>query len=193
VVAGGVADTENGRLYQFSEFICVIDVEVGDPSPFGMLRYAENYRVAAEQVIGDCDPLESSLLMPAYNLLAQSIELSLKAYLLSRGMENKRLRGPLLGHNLSGLVAESESLGFGDLVLLDDLDRELIASLSKYYETHEFRYIRTGPKELPYWSLISPLANRLTDELCLYCLALLVGEEAARRRIETFGKFDRGI
>jgi hypothetical protein len=167
----------------------VISDEIGEPSPYGMLRYAEDYRIAAERVIGDCNPLESGLLMPAYNLIAQSIELSLKAYLLSRGLKNSRLRGPLLGHNLSGLITEAESLGLNDLVSLDDLDRQLVSGLSRHYETHEFRYIRVGVKELPFWSLISPLAKRFTHELHDYCLALLIGEEGARKRIETCGKF----
>jgi hypothetical protein len=163
--------------------------EISDPSPYGMLRYAEDYRIAADRVIGDCNPLESRLLMPSYNLIAQSIELSLKAYLLSKGLTSSRLRGPLLGHNLSGLIAEAGSLGLNDLVSLDDFDRQLVSSLSRHYETHEFRYIRTGVKELPFWSLISPLAKRFTHELHDYCLALLIGEESARKRIETCGKF----
>ena len=69
----------------------MINDETDEPSPFGMLRYAENYRVSAEKVIADCNPLESKLLMPAYNLIAQSIELSLKAYLLSKGLKNSQL------------------------------------------------------------------------------------------------------
>ncbi len=64
----------------------MIDDKPEEPTPFGTLRYAEDYRVAAEKVIGDCNPLESGLLMPAYNLIGQSIELSLKAYLLSAGL-----------------------------------------------------------------------------------------------------------
>lgn len=43
----------------------MIDDEWEEPSSFGMLRYAEDYRVAAENVIGDCNPLESKLLMQA--------------------------------------------------------------------------------------------------------------------------------
>ena len=167
----------------------MIDDEINEPSSFGTLRYAEYYRIAAERVIGDCNPLESRLLMPAYHLIAQSIELSLKAYLLSKGLKNSRLRGPLLGHNLSNLIAEAENLGLNTLVSLDDLDRQLVSSLSRHYETHELRYIKIGVKELPFWSLISSLAKRFTHELHDYCLALLIGEEGARKRIEICGKF----
>ncbi|EIL97237.1 hypothetical protein RHOFW104T7_07405 [Rhodanobacter thiooxydans] len=127
--------------------------------------------------------------MPSYNLIAQSIELSLKAYLLSKGLTSRRLREQLLRHNLDGLMAKAEGLGLNDLVSLDDLDRQLVSGLSRYYEAHEFRYIKTGAKELPFWSLISPLAKRFTHELHDYCLVLLIGEADAHKRIETCGKF----
>lgn len=76
----------------------MIDDESEEPSPFDMLRYAEDYRVAAEKVIGDCNPLESKWLMPAYYLVAQSMELSLKPYLLSSGLRSKQPREFRLGH-----------------------------------------------------------------------------------------------
>ena len=161
----------------------------GEPSPFGTLRYAEDYRIAAERVIGDCSPLESRLLMPAYNLIAQSIELSLKAYLLSMGHGNRQLRGPEFGHKLNQLIAEAERLGLNNLVLLDDVDRQVVAELSAHYEMHEFRYIKIGLKRLPFWSLIAPLAKRFTHELHDYCLAFLLGEEGVRKRVETRGRF----
>ena len=91
----------------------MIDDKSDGPSPFGMLRYAEDYRVASEKVIGDCNPLESELLMPAYNLIAQSIELSLKAYLLSAGLDSRQLRDFPFGHRIKALLAKAEDLGLG--------------------------------------------------------------------------------
>lgn len=74
-----------------------------EPSAFGTLRYAEDYRVAAQRVIGLEKPIHSDLLMPAYHLLAQSIELSLKAYLRTAGVSGDELRAHDVRHNLSRL------------------------------------------------------------------------------------------
>ena len=65
------------------------DSDSGKPTPFGTLRYAEDYRIAGEHVIGDCKPFESRFLMPAYNCLGISIELSFKAFLLSKGINSR--------------------------------------------------------------------------------------------------------
>lgn len=167
----------------------MIDDKSEEPTPFGMLRYAEDYRIAAEKVIGDCNPLESGLLMPAYNLIGQSIELSLKAYLLSAGLESKQLRVFPFGHRINALLAKAEELGLVAFVPLDGADRHIVASLSARFETHEFRYIKVGTKTLPYWSLIAALAGRFTQELHDHCLILRIGEEAARQRIAACGCF----
>ena len=163
--------------------------KVSEPTPFGTLRFAENYRVAADRVIGDSNSLKRELLMPAYNLIAQSIELSLKAYLLATGISAKELSGNVYGHKLGALLDKSECVGLGVLVPIDELERQIISTLGVSYATHQFRYIRVGYKTLPFWSETARTAKKLTYGLHDFCLALRLGESEARQRIETSGKF----
>lgn len=57
----------------------------GRTSPFGMLRFAYDYRVAAEVV--RASPLLAPASMPSYSLMGQVIELALKSFLRARGVE----------------------------------------------------------------------------------------------------------
>jgi hypothetical protein len=51
--------------------------------------------------------------MPYYFLLGQSIELSLKAFLLGRGVPLKELRSRKYGHNLETLLDEARRRKLG--------------------------------------------------------------------------------
>lgn len=158
------------------------------PPFFGYIRYAENYRLAAERVIGDGNPMESPLLMPAHNLLALSIELSFKAFLLSVGLSERTLRNDFQ-HKLIKLHQESSAQGLRAIVALDDTQAAAIATLDAVYRTHEFRYIRYGYKTLPMWTFAAGAAYSLTHGLHDHLLILRLGEEAAKKRIALRGKF----
>lgn len=162
-----------------------------EPSAFGTLRYAEDYRIAASRVIGNEKPTESALQMPAYHLLAQSIELALKAYLRTVGMSAKDLQGHSIRHNLTRLHDEAVSRGLNEIVALDDFDRHVIAALSGAHQAHEFRYIKLGYKSLPFFGEGEAVASKLTKGLHFHCLSLKdgIGPEKARTIIATRGLF----
>lgn len=166
-----------------------MSVDESEPSSFGTLLYAEKYRIAGERVIGNAKPSLSPFVMPAYNCLGISIELSFKAFLLSKGMTDKVLRYKPFGHRLDALMRKATELGLGDFVALDEDERLFVEILNVPYEKHDFRYITLGAMELPYWSLASGVAYRLTDGLHDHCLAHLVGEEAAAKRVSIRGRF----
>lgn len=162
-----------------------------EPSAFGTLRYAEDYRLAAKRVIGTDKPIESSLLMPVYHLLAQSIELSLKAYLRAAGVSSSELKSHNVRHNLAVLRNKAIDLGLGDVIALNDLDNHVIDTLSTAYRAHEFRYITLGYKSLPFPTEAEDLARKLTRGLHFHCLAVKngVGPERAKRIIRVHGMF----
>lgn len=158
------------------------------PPYFGYLTYAENYRLAAERVIGDGKPMESPLLIPAHNLLALSIELSLKAFLLSVGLSERKLRNDF-GHKLIELHQEANTRDLRAIVALDDTQSAAIETLDAVYRTHEFRYIKYSYKTLPMWTFAAGAAHSLTHGLHDHLLVLRVGEAAARKRIALRGRF----
>lgn len=162
-----------------------------EPSAFGTLRYAENYRIAASKVIGNENPTESALQMPAYHLLAQSIELALKAYLRTAGMSAKDLQAHSIRHNLSKLQDEAIARGLNEIVVLNDFDRHVIGTLSGAHQAHEFRYIKLGYKSLPFFGEGEAVASKLTKGLHFHCLSLKdgIGPEKAREIIDRRGLF----
>jgi hypothetical protein len=160
-----------------------------DPTPFGMLDYAENYRRAAEKLAGDDNAIEHEMMMPAHHLMAHSIELSLKAFLLASEVPYSELMRWELGHHLDKLLARADALGLEQAVPIDEIDRSVLATLAAMHSKHEFRYIQTGSKTLPYWTFIEQLATKLTQNLHDRCLALVLGEEGARRRVHLRGRF----
>lgn len=160
------------------------DGATGLSTPFGMLRYAEEYRRAAALVHGD-----ETLRMPAYNLIGISIELSLKAYLLARGVPLDSLRFRPYGHDLEFLWSEAARLRIDRVSKVPFVADDVIKALNRHYQTHEFRYIKTGLKTVPHWEFIHSVAKALTHGLHDFCLRRRLGKERALQRISLRGKF----
>src|SRR3990170_611670 len=70
--------------------------------PVGFWIYARDFRRAADVL-----PNKSAFSPVAYYLHCHSIELSLKAFLLRRGISLRVLRNRPLGHDLIALLSES--------------------------------------------------------------------------------------
>jgi hypothetical protein len=156
----------------------------GLTTPFGMLRYAEEYRRAAELV-----HQQDELLMPAHTLLGLTYELATKAYLLGRGMSVEVLSKRPYGHDLEELWNEAMGRRIDRLVALAPIIGDVVATLNIHYKTHEFRYIKTGTKTVPHWEFAGPAAKALTHSLHDYCLRKRIGKAAAAKRIAIKGRF----
>lgn len=87
--------------------------EAGQTTSYGLWRYGNDFREAAEIVAADRDITRFT---PYYFLIGQSIELSLKAFLLGNGVPLDELKHPPLGHDLHALLQEA---------LKRDLDNEV--------------------------------------------------------------------
>lgn len=159
----------------------------GVTSPFGLLRFAEEYRAAALVVrqakAGEIPP------SPAYMLIGQSIELSLKAFLLARGVPLEKLAAKPFGHDLEALLREARRRRIDRLVPLHQFHDEAIQLVSPVYRRHEFRYIVTGVRTLPKWEFLVHTAAELTRCQHDWLLRRRVGKEAAKKRIAAKGRF----
>lgn len=138
----------------------------------GLWRYGEDYRQAAEVVKQSKGDQFSP---PAMYLIAHSVELSLKAFLRSRGATLNDLMN--IGHGLQDLYAEAmrrhlqwlwpEASTFGVTVrLLDELNKD-----------HAMRYIVNGSGNAPHWWAASGCAFGLSSSLHRHCLRNTYGRE----------------
>lgn len=159
----------------------------GITSPFGLLRFAEQYRVAAVVVHQAAHPDQFS--NPAFMLIGQSIELSLKAFLLARGVTLEKLKFKPYGHDLERLLSEAILRRLDRLVTLHSFHQGAIKAVSPIYRDHEFRYIVTGTRTIPEWGFVSHAAAELTRCQHDWLLRRRIGKAAALNRIALRGRF----
>lgn len=130
--------------------------------PFGMWRYGDDFRKAALAVLEKHDERG---FMPYYFLLGQSIELSLKAFLMGRGVPLKELRSGNIGHDLKALLDEARRRKLGLEVKLESAHCAVIHLLGIEYLDRRFQYIRTGMMSLPDTRLAQETADLLSAGL----------------------------
>ena len=83
---------------------------------------------------------------PVSNLIGMCAELSMKAYLLQSGIEERKLKFEF-GHGLDKLLTECVSKG----LIIQESHRDTIERLSLTISTHFFRYGRSpGDNRLPW-------------------------------------------
>ena len=140
-----------------------------DPSkttPFGMWRYGSEFLIAADFVANKTDV---SRFMPYFFLLGQSIELSLKAFLLAQETSLEELRDKLR-HDLKKLVTRAEDKNLGEVVQINQVERGVIEVLNLGYKDRRFQYIETGEMLLPHIQMTDEIARKLSQKLkeCCY-------------------------
>lgn len=141
---------------------------------YGLLRYANDYLKAA-QLVGEANGYEYSEVSSM--LIAHSIELSLKAYLRSRGYDLRHLMG--LGHRLDKIHRRAMKERIDRIVYMPEDYATVIRILANANEEHQFRYIKNGPFQMPGWQPVSLVAQTLTKSLQKHCLRKTIGKQKA--------------
>lgn len=153
-------------------------VTLESSSPIGYCRYAKQYVDAARCVdegLGQMPEYRWVSPAPAYYLALQSIELSLKAFLLHKGYTAAQVR--CLNHDILKLWAEAQQRGLAQVFHAKFSDKRALLLLYRINEKHQLRYIRTGLKLFPSWGLVEPLIVRLYQ-----AVASVVGADTFRVR-----------
>jgi hypothetical protein len=133
-------------------------------SPMGFARYAYDYIDAArvvDQEIGRLPGYELVSPMPAYFLAMHGIELTLKAFLAKQGVSLQQLSTKTLGHDLKACHRKAKELGLSEIFKTSESDEKAMDLLIELNKLQGLRYIWTGEKEFPSWSIVAPLAVRL--------------------------------
>jgi hypothetical protein len=141
-------------------------------SPLGFNRYANDFLKAAQYLKG-----EDRFSPVPYYLYCRSIELSLKSFLLVKGVPNITLKNRnTLGHNLEKNLKKAESLGLSDVIVITTQHRMELKKANEYYASKGFEYFKVvkalkGYKDLPDLSVLSNLASLLVSKLEPVCLS----------------------
>jgi hypothetical protein len=145
-------------------------------APLGCIRLAKQFLDSAIKVQKPATSYGEDLAQPislvAYYLVGHSVELSLKSFLLGRGMPITTLRSRKYGHNLTVLLAESRKRKLGLCSKLTAKDVVAIKILDECYSVKELEYSFNGARRLPNYPTIIALATKLQREINVYCLAL---------------------
>jgi len=98
--------------------------------------------------------------MLAYFLALHCIELALKAFLRHKGVSVKDLQKKF-GHDLHACHREAREHDLNDVFKERPVDEDAMRMLVGLNEQQGLRYIKTGMKHFPLWSIVEPLAVRL--------------------------------
>jgi hypothetical protein len=121
------------------------------------LTDAEAFLLAARTLEGS-GKVETSA--PKYYLACHSIELILKAYILTHGGKESQLRE--IGHDLTEAWSRATKRGFKPN---DERTETLIEMLAPYHLEHRFRYRKTGYVSLPVLSETCEIIDHLIQQI----------------------------
>lgn len=136
------------------------------------------------QIQGDSSPVH-------YFLCCKSIELSLKAFLLTKGVSMSKLKSrKWVGHDLERALEEAELRGLLDIVEVTCQCKEELRKANYYYKSKQgFEYadeeevlMRFG-REFPSGKVLYELASTLVEKLrdvCSECIYSLLAEKSKR-------------
>ena len=138
-------------------------------SPLAFLGYSKDFYSAYISYNS-----KDSFSPATYYLICRSIELSMKAYLLTEGVNRDQLKNSL-GHDLEKILKKSKKLGLLSIVSITDEECIHIAKANRWYirkgfEYFEIKNIVESRSTLPDIQILEHLSNRLIEKLGPVCL-----------------------
>lgn len=156
----------------------VIQVALGRVrlGPVGFLKYAEGY-LEAVRLPAPGDPYTP---VP-YFLCCRSIELALKAFLLSRRVPVVDLQARSLGHDLVGVLHRARSEDLDTTSAITEEQLEQLRKAKEYYSKKGFEYfdrsrVVQGHPDLPNLYVLYELAHSLVRDLGPVCARASVAQ-----------------
>ena len=130
--------------------------------------------LAADEKIGELPGYEIAAPAPVMSLMAHSIELSLKSFLLANGVTNVRA----FGHDLQKAYTKCDELGALKKVGFDASDLHVLEIINDLHQNFVLRYREASALgRLP---VFGPLQT-LTEKCLALCDAPMLGEIADKR------------
>ena len=98
---------------------------------------ANNYIVAADRLLENPTP---QTFVPALFLLAHALELHFKAFLMDRGISERKLKSREIGHDLVACFRESRNNGLSKFLSLTKQQICQIIRVNRYYQEKQLEY-----------------------------------------------------
>lgn len=131
--------------------------------PIGLARYATDFfnaAIAADDVLGHREGYEIVAPAPVMFLVGQAMELALKAFLLHKGVELRKLRYDY-GHELHRALKKAKELGLYEIVPLTDEEEATVELLNTLYASKQLQYIVSGAKTYPVFGPLETVGRKL--------------------------------
>lgn len=138
-------------------------------TPLGFHTYATDFLTAAR----DLKPSDHFSPVPYY-LYCRSIELSLKSFLLGKGV-TKRILKEKLGHDLMKILKRARKGEISDLIKLSAAQENCLRKANEYYASKGFEYFELakairGYHDRPALKELDGIADDLVSKLKKYCM-----------------------
>jgi hypothetical protein len=152
--------------------------------PIGIYLHAKSFLVAAEALVRDVDEgrVRLRLSSPINHLFSHAIENVLKAYLMTRGFTEKRLRTKPFVHDLDNLYTAclKHRLVLGRTGWADR--KRLVELINSHHTTpYTFRYLKVGFARIPSNEAFSALCKVFFDAIYPVVHKYLVSQTDAHR------------
>lgn len=140
-------------------------------SPTGFLFYATDFLNAHESYKSD-NPFSPV----SYYLVCRSLELSMKSFLLAKGMTRQEIKNTKkYGHDLKKILRKAKELGINTISPISDTQEEQIVQANNWYARKGFEYfelqnIVDGRETLPNLEVLIKIARCLVKDLKPLCL-----------------------
>jgi hypothetical protein len=104
----------------------------------GLRLHAKEFLDAAEILLKQTPNIQYEIQFPIYFLLGRSIELSLKSFLLGRGMSPKEIKK--LSHDINALFVEALNRDLQNMMKFDIMEKGVIPVLNIDYKSKTLEY-----------------------------------------------------
>lgn len=140
-------------------------------SPTGFLVYATDFLNAYESYKSDIKFSPAS-----YYLVCRSLELSMKSFLLAKGITRQEIKNEY-GHDLQKILRKAKELGINTTSPISETQEEQIVKANDWYARKGFEYfelqnIVDGPETLPNLQALAEIARCLVKNLKPFCLSV---------------------
>jgi hypothetical protein len=119
----------------------IVEMAISYETPLGFHRYASDFAWWAERAR---DRKTEFYTPTPYYLYCRALELTLKSYLLAKGVPKKRIKTRKLGHNLVALLDLATKLGIESYLSIKPTWRSHLTGANSFYESKEFEYFNVG-------------------------------------------------
>lgn len=125
--------------------------EIDRSPPIGVFLSGESFFQAAQHLQRSCEAgdLRLRFTMPVYYLYCHALELTLKAFLRTKGISARRLASREFGHKLLALWEACVAEGLHSHPVAIAFAAQAIELLDPFAREFEFRYLKVGVQHLP--------------------------------------------